>query len=88
MSMRPPALDLPIMFIDVRVTAGAVTILDGVTLTISAGPPTVLIGPNGAGKTTLLRAAMGLVRPSSGLITWGGRESSDPGTAPSCFSGR
>ncbi len=61
MSMRPPALDLPIMFIDVRVTAGAVTILDGVTLTISPGLPTVLIGPNGAGKTTLLRAAMGLV---------------------------
>ena len=78
MSMRPPALDLPIMFIDVRVTAGAVAILDGVTLTISPGLPTVVIGPNGAGKTTLLRAAMGLVPPSSGLITWGGRESSDP----------
>jgi len=78
MNMRPPALDLPIMFIDVRVTAGAMAILDGVTLTISPGPPTVLIGPNGAGKTTLLRAAMGLVRPSSGFITWSGRESSDP----------
>ena len=43
MNMRPPALDLPIMFIDVRVTAGAMAILDGVTLTISPGPPTVLI---------------------------------------------
>ena len=78
MNMRPPALDLPIMFIDVRVTAGALTILDGVTLTISPGLPTVLIGPNGAGKTTLLRVAMGLVPASSGLITWGGRESSNP----------
>ena len=78
MSMRPPAFDLPIRFIDVRVTAGALTILDGITLTISPGPPTVLIGPNGAGKTTLLRAAMGLVPVSSGFITWGGRESSDP----------
>jgi tungstate transport system ATP-binding protein len=66
------------MFIHVRVTTGALTILDGITLTISSGPPTVLIGPNGAGKTTLLRAAMGLVPPSSGLITWNGRESSDP----------
>jgi tungstate transport system ATP-binding protein len=55
-----------------------VTILDGVTLTLRAGPPTVLIGPNGAGKTTLLRTAMGLVRPARGLITWGGRESSPP----------
>ena len=78
MNMRPPALDLPIMFIDVRITAGAMAILDGVTLTISPGLPTVLIGPNGAGKTTLLRAAMGLVPASSGLITWGGRELSDP----------
>ena len=78
MSMRPPAFDLPIMFIDVRATAGAVTVLDGVTLTISPGLPTVLIGPNGAGKTTLLRAAMGLIPVTSGLITWGGRESSDP----------
>jgi tungstate transport system ATP-binding protein len=78
MSMRPPAFDLPIMFIDVRVTAGALTILDGITLTISPGLPTVLIGPNGAGKTTLLCAATGLVPVTSGLITWGGRESSDP----------
>jgi tungstate transport system ATP-binding protein len=78
MSMRPAALDLPIMLIDVRVTAGPVTLLDGITLTISPGAPTVLIGPNGAGKTTLLRVAMSLTPVSSGLITWGGRESSDP----------
>ncbi len=49
-------------------------ILDRVTLTIAAGPPTVLIGPNGSGKTTLLRVAMGLTRPSEGRITWGGHE--------------
>ena len=76
--MRPPALDLPIAFIEVRITAGAVTILDGITLTLAPGAPTVLIGPNGAGKTTFLRAAMGLVPASGGLITWGGREWSDP----------
>ena len=68
MSMRPPALDLPIMFIDVRITAGAVTILDGVTLTISPGMPTVLIGPNGAGKTTLLNLAAARLYPSRGTV--------------------
>ena len=72
--MRTPALDLPIMFVEVRVLAGEVAILDGITLKLDAGPPTVLIGPNGAGKTTLLRVAMGLICPTSGLITWGGRE--------------
>ncbi|MGH2507330.1 MAG: ATP-binding cassette domain-containing protein, partial [Ktedonobacteraceae bacterium] len=78
MTMRTPALDLPVMLIEVRIVARDVTILDGVTLNLEAGAPTVLIGPNGAGKTTLLRAAMGLIPVSGGLITWGGREQSPP----------
>jgi tungstate transport system ATP-binding protein len=78
MTMRPPAFDLPIMLLDVGIVAGEVTILDGVTLTLDPGPPTVLIGPNGSGKTTLLRAAMGLMPVSRGLITWGRRETAPP----------
>lgn len=38
----------------------------------------MLIGPNGSGKTTMLRAAMGLVSPSQGSITWGGRTDVPP----------
>ena len=76
--MRNPALDLPLMLVDVRILASDVAILDGITLKLGAGEPTVLIGPNGSGKTTLLRAAMGLLPVSSGLITWGGREHSPP----------
>jgi len=74
MSMRAPPSDLPIMFSDVEIVAGAVTILDRVSLTLDRGAPTILIGPNGSGKTTLLRAAMGLMPVSRGHITWGGRE--------------
>ncbi len=48
-------------------------ILTAVTLTIAAGPPTILIGPNGSGKTTLLRLAMGLIEPEAGHLTFGGR---------------
>jgi tungstate transport system ATP-binding protein len=65
--------NLPIVFDEVSVAAGAVTILDRITLRLAPGAPTVVIGPNGAGKTTLLRTAMGLVAPSQGHITWGGR---------------
>jgi len=72
----PP--DLPIVFLEVEILAGAVTILNRISIIISPGAPTVLIGPNGSGKTTLLRAAMGLVRPSRGRITRGGREASPP----------
>ena len=78
MSMRAPASDLPIMLVEVGIVAGEVTILDRLTLTLSAGLPTILIGPNGAGKTTLLRAAMGLIPVSHGRITWGGRETAQP----------
>jgi tungstate transport system ATP-binding protein len=78
MTMRAPTSDLPIRFENVTVAAGAVTILDGITLTLMFGPPTVLVGPNGSGKTTLLRAAMGLVTPSRGRVTWGGREDVAP----------
>ena len=66
------APSLPIVFEDVQVEAGGTSILRGVSLQVAAGAPTVLIGPNGSGKTTLLRTAMGLVRPASGRISWGG----------------
>ena len=76
--MRAPASDLPVTLTDVGIVASAVTILDDVSMTISAGPPTILIGPNGSGKTTLLRVAMGLVAPTRGRIVWGGREAVPP----------
>jgi tungstate transport system ATP-binding protein len=78
MTMRAPTSDLPIVLEDLSVKAGAVTILDRVSLTIHAGVPTILIGPNGSGKTTLLRVLMGLQPPSAGRITWGGRDDAPP----------
>src|ERR1044071_633161 len=77
-TMHAPLSDLPVMLDDVRMRAGTVTILDGVSLRISSGAPTVLIGPNGSGKTTLLRVLMGLLAPAGGSITWGGRENAPP----------
>ena len=68
--MRAPPSDLPIRFDNVTVRAGAVTVLDRVSLDFAAGAPTVLIGPNGSGKTTLLRVAMGLLPPMQGRVTW------------------
>jgi tungstate transport system ATP-binding protein len=73
MTMRPPVTDLPILLENVSFVVRDVTILDRIDLTLAAGAPTVVIGPNGAGKTTLLRLAMGLIRPSTGHVTWGGR---------------
>jgi tungstate transport system ATP-binding protein len=73
MTMRAPVSDLPITLESVTIRARAATLLDNISLTVSAGAPTVLIGPNGAGKTTLLRAMAGLLRPAAGTISWAGR---------------
>jgi tungstate transport system ATP-binding protein len=78
MIMRAELSELPIIFSDVAVVAGSVTILDDVSVMFLPGAPTVLIGPNGSGKTTLLRAAMGLIGATRGRITWGGRNESTP----------
>ncbi len=76
--MHGPASDLPIEFENTTILAGEAVLLDDITVKFAAGRPVVLIGPNGAGKTTLLRAAMGLVSPSRGRITFGGRERVPP----------
>lgn len=76
--MRAPVDELPLVFAGTSIAAGSVSILDRISLTITGGAPTVLVGPNGAGKTTLLRAAMGLLAPTSGRITWGGRSDAPP----------
>jgi branched-chain amino acid transport system ATP-binding protein len=66
--MRAQPSDLPIRFEDVTVSAGAVTVLDRVSLAIQSGAPTVLIGPNGSGKTTFLNVLSGAYRAQSGSV--------------------
>ncbi|MBZ9954042.1 ATP-binding cassette domain-containing protein [Mesorhizobium sp. BR1-1-15] len=76
--MRAAQSDLPLVLDDVSLVAGATTILDRVNLTIGPRAPTLVVGPNGSGKTSLLRLCMGLVAPSAGTLTWGGRTLSPP----------
>ena len=78
MNMRAPASDLPILFDGVSLFVRDLVILDRVNLMLTPGAPTVLIGPNGSGKTTLLRLAMGLIAPTSGRVTWAGRDDLPP----------
>jgi ABC-2 type transport system ATP-binding protein len=48
-----------------------VEILNGVDLEVRDGDVFGLLGPNGAGKTTTLKVVLGLMRPTSGLVTLG-----------------
>jgi ABC-2 type transport system ATP-binding protein len=56
---------------------GAKTAVDDITCTIEPGRVTGFLGPNGAGKSTTLRALLGLIRPTSGTATFGGRRYED-----------
>ena len=53
---------------------GRAHILQGVALEIGAGEVMVLLGRNGAGKSTTMKSIIGLVRPTSGRILFGGRD--------------
>jgi ATPase subunit of ABC transporter with duplicated ATPase domains len=52
-----------------RVSHGAVTVLDGVDLVVAPGHRTGVVGPNGVGKSTLLRLLAGDQVPDEGTVT-------------------
>jgi branched-chain amino acid transport system ATP-binding protein len=58
-----------------RVSAsyGAVPALSDVSISVGEGEAVGLLGANGAGKSTTLRTISGLLRATSGAITFGGR---------------
>ena len=51
-----------------------VPVLRGITLHLDAKEAIGLFGPNGHGKTTILRTVSGLLRPTSGTITFDGKD--------------
>lgn len=56
---------------------GAVSAVDSLDARVEPGLVTGFLGPNGAGKTTSLRMLLGLVRPTSGTATIGGKRYAD-----------
>jgi tungstate transport system ATP-binding protein len=67
--------NLPIALDHASLRIGAVDVAHDLSISVGPGAPTVLLGPNGSGKSTLLRLAMGLVAPTRGRVSWGGRHS-------------
>ncbi len=77
-AMTPAGRSAAIALRDVRVDfptrRGALRALDGVALELAPATFTALIGPSGCGKSTVLRLIAGLLAPSGGTVTVGGRD--------------
>jgi len=59
---------------DVHLRFGGVVALAGVSVGVRAGQIGAIIGPNGAGKTSLLNTFSGLYPPTSGRLSFDGRD--------------
>jgi ATP-binding cassette subfamily F protein uup len=62
--MAPPLLNLD----GIRLTFGGTPLLDGASLSASAGERIALVGRNGSGTSTLLKIAAGMVEPQDGEV--------------------
>ncbi len=63
-------LDLCVRF---STGSGTLTALEGISLDVAHGEFLCLLGPTGAGKSTLLRVIGGLLEPTMGKVTIGGK---------------
>ena len=59
---------------DVEAAYGTAPVLFGVTVDVVDGEILALVGTNGAGKSSLLRVVSGLLRASSGRVTFDGQD--------------
>ncbi|MFB6872759.1 ABC transporter ATP-binding protein [Streptomyces sp. NPDC056323] len=71
MSGRPQGLSIEVSGLTKRF--GAVRAVDDLSFTVRPGVVTGFLGPNGAGKTTTMRMVLGLVAPTAGTATIGGK---------------
>jgi energy-coupling factor transport system ATP-binding protein len=56
-------------------------VLHGIDLEIHRGDVIAVLGPNGAGKTTFVKHAIGLLKPKSGRVLVGGRDTREASVA-------
>lgn len=70
----PPLISVTSMSKSYQTTGGDVHILKNVNFDIPDGSFTVVYGPSGSGKSTLLNCLIGLDKPTSGKISYDGRD--------------
>lgn len=73
----PPFRHLAVQGLTFHYPGTDVPALSDVDLEVRAGEVVALVGENGSGKTTLAKLLAQLYRPTSGRITWDGRDAAE-----------
>ncbi|MEV0581321.1 ABC transporter ATP-binding protein [Nonomuraea sp. NPDC050310] len=73
----PPGHDLVLDRLTFSYPGAARPILDDLSLRLPAGSTVAIVGENGAGKTTLVKLLCQMYQPTSGRITYAGRDITD-----------
>ena len=60
---------------------GPIHILQSLSLEVNAGELVCLLGGNASGKSTTLKAVLGIVRPRSGRVSFGGEDVTERSTS-------
>ncbi|WP_135079968.1 phosphate ABC transporter ATP-binding protein [Terasakiella sp. SH-1] len=63
---------LPLEIKDVNFEARGKRLVKDMNFSVQAGTRLMILGANGAGKSLLLRICHGLLKPSSGVVSWNG----------------
>jgi branched-chain amino acid transport system ATP-binding protein len=71
--MTEPTGDVMLDVSDLEVRYGAIRAVKGITFEVRTGEIVALLGANGAGKTTTQKTISGMLRPSSGSISYEGQ---------------
>lgn len=79
--------DIVLDNVSVKFRGAAEPVLNDISLRFNAGQITSLLGPSGCGKSTLLRVIAGLLKPSSGGVTFENAGTSENSQAD-CPAGR
>ncbi|MDP7001962.1 MAG: ABC transporter ATP-binding protein [Candidatus Thalassarchaeaceae archaeon] len=72
---NPPILEADMLYhiYESQAIDGNVVALRGLNVTIFEGEAVAVVGPSGSGKSTLLKCLGGLMKPSSGFVSLGGK---------------
>lgn len=76
-ALRPRQI-LPVALNNVSYEIAGMRLIKDLNVTFENGSLSVIMGPNGAGKSLLLRLCHGLIKPTSGTVSWTGPEGKDP----------